>query len=210
MADDDDIKMDRRNFFRLGIHKAAKAAVGVAEARIMQQASRYIRPPFAVDEIDFLTKCTRCHDCIEACPHQTIFSLSARLGIEIVSTPALDLINGACHLCQDWPCVAACEPEALKFPEKETSEDEIEDEQFAPAPRLAVVHINPDVCLPYMGPECGVCGSVCPVPGAIMWNLSKPQINMDICTGCALCRQSCITEPKAVTISSIKHSPHSE
>ena len=208
MTDNDDVKLDRRNFFRLGIHKAAKAAVDVAEARIMQQASRYIRPPFAIDEIDFLTKCTRCHDCIEACPHQTIFPLSAKLGIEIVSTPALDLINGACHLCEDWPCVAVCEPEALKIPETENSEDDIVYEQCSP--HLAEVHINPDVCLPYMGPECGVCGSVCPVPGAISWDLSKPQINMDICTGCAICRQSCITDPKAITISSIKHLSQSE
>ncbi|MCP4072342.1 MAG: hypothetical protein GY742_11465 [Hyphomicrobiales bacterium] len=45
-----------------------------------------MRPPFAIEEFDFLTKCTRCHDCIEACPHQAIYSLSSRRGIEIGST----------------------------------------------------------------------------------------------------------------------------
>ena len=208
MADNDNINLDRRNFFRLGIHKAAKVVVDVAEATVMQRASRYIRPPFAIDEIDFLEKCTRCHDCIEACPHQTIFPLSARLGNELASTPALDLTNGACHLCQDWPCVAACEPEALKLPEEEFPEKEFRDEQYSP--RLADVFINPEICLPYMGPECGVCGSVCPVPGAISWEMSKPKINMDTCTGCAMCRQSCITEPNAITISSIKHTSQPE
>lgn len=208
MTDDENINLDRRNFFRLGIHKAAKAVVDVTEATIMQRASRYIRPPFAIDEIDFLEKCTRCRDCIEACPHQTIFPLSDRLGNDIAATPALDLTNGACHLCQDWPCVAACEPEALKLPEEETPEKEFKDEQKLP--RLADVFINPEICLPYMGPECGVCGSVCPVPGAITWDLSKPQINMDTCTGCALCRQSCITQPKAINISSLKHPSHLE
>ncbi len=205
-------KLDRRNFFRLGVHKVAKAAVDVAEARINQRASLYIRPPFAIEEFDFLTKCTRCHDCIEACPHQIIFSLSSRLGIEIVSTPALDLTNGACHLCQDWPCVVACEPDALKIPEIEIPEDEVAEEQISspPQPRLAEVQIDKSTCLPYMGPECGVCGSVCPIPGAITWDLSKPEINKDICTGCAICRQSCITEPKAITITTIKREPQSD
>ncbi len=205
-------KLDRRNFFRLGVQKVAKAAVDVAEARINQRASLYIRPPFAIEEFDFLTKCTRCHDCIEACPHQTIFSLSSRLGIEIVSTPALDLTNGACHLCQDWPCVVACEPDALKIPESEIPEDGVAEEQISspPQPRLAEVQIDTSTCLPYMGPECGVCGSVCPIPGAITWDLSKPEINKDICTGCAICRQSCITEPKAITITTIKREPQSD
>ncbi len=209
---DDDIKLDRRNFFRLGVQKAAKAAVGVAEGRIMQRASRYIRPPFAINEIDFLIKCTRCHDCIEACPHETVFALSARLGIEIVSTPALDLTNGACHLCEDWPCVVACQPDALKIPEQEVADDETEEEQYEspPQPHLAEVSIDPDICLPYMGPECGVCGSVCPVPGALIWDMSKPQTDTEICTGCALCRQSCITEPKAITITPMKYIPQSE
>ncbi len=210
-------KLDRRNFFRLGVHKVAKAAVGAVEARIGQRASLYIRPPFAIEEIDFLTKCTRCHDCIDACPHETIFPLSSRLGVEVVSTPALDLTNGACHLCQDWPCVTACEPGALKMPENEIPEDEIpedemSEEQFAPPsqPRLAEARIDTNTCLPYMGPECGVCGSVCPIPGAISWDLNKPQINGDICIGCAICRQSCITEPKAITITTIKHEPQSD
>ncbi len=209
MAGNDDIKLDRRNFFRLGVQKAAKAAIGAAEGRIIQKASRYIRPPFAINEIDFLVKCTRCDSCIEACPHGTIFPLSTRLGIEVASTPALDLTNGACHLCEGWPCVVACKPEALKIPEKEVPDDEIEEEQYEtpPQPHLAEVHINRDICLPYMGPECGVCGSVCPVPGAIIWDLTRPQIDMKLCTGCALCRQSCITEPKAIAINPIKHTP---
>ncbi len=193
-------KLDRRNFFRLGAHKVAKAVVSVVDDKINQRASRYIRPPFAIEEIEFLEKCTRCHDCIDACPHQTIFPLSVRLGIEIVSTPALDLTNGACHLCQDWPCVAACKPGALTIPIGETPEEE--QPSLSPQPHLAEIAINSDVCLPYMGPECGVCGSVCPVPGAIVWDMNKPQINMDICTGCAMCRESCVTEPKAINITS--------
>lgn len=210
MANDDDINLDRRNFFRLGIHKAANAAADLVEAQNITRAPQFIRPPFAGLENEFLAKCTRCHDCLKACPHDTIFPLSQRLGKQIASTPALDLTNGACHLCQGWPCVNACESGALELPEKETLNSAEEDEPVSPQPRLAEVFIDPETCLPFMGPECGVCGSVCPVPDAITWDLSKPQINMDICTGCAMCRQSCITEPNAITISSIKYTLKTE
>ncbi len=204
MSDNEEI-LSRRNFFRLGAHKAAKAAMDVAEVRIGQRASRYIRPPFASNEIDFLVKCTRCHDCIGACPHDTIFPLSAKLGIEIVSTPALDLTHGACHLCADWPCVAACEPGALNLPEPEEPEED--GGELPPIlPRLSEARIDTAMCLPYSGPECGACGSVCPVPGAILWDMTRPQIDMEKCTGCGLCRKICATEPKSVIIAAIKAS----
>jgi ferredoxin-type protein NapG len=193
-------ELDRRAFFRMGIRKAAKDVIDVAEARVNQRATRYIRPPFALQELDFLIKCTRCHDCIDACPHGTIFALSARLGIEVASTPALDLVNGACYLCDGWPCAAACEPGALRLPD---TEDEGETQAPPPLPRLAKVKIDPAHCLPYSGPECGVCGSVCPVPGAIEWDMTRPQINSDLCTGCALCRKHCVTDPKAIAIRSL-------
>ena len=201
-------EFDRRSFFRLGVHKAAKVVVDQTEARIEKRAARYIRPPFALNEMDFLLACTRCHDCIAACPHEVVFPLSARLGMEVVSTPALDLLNGACHLCEDWPCVNACEPGALKLPESEEGR-ETEDEDAAPVrlPRLAEARIDPAHCLPYSGPECGACDSVCPVPGAIEWNQTRPCINQEICTGCALCRQICITEPKAVKIRAVCRAP---
>ncbi|MCP5072662.1 MAG: 4Fe-4S dicluster domain-containing protein [Rhodobacteraceae bacterium] len=201
-------ELDRRSFFRLGVHKAAKAVVDRAEARLEQRAVHYIRPPFALGEVDFLLACTRCHDCIAACPHDVIFPLSARLGIEVVSTPALDLLNGACHLCEDWPCVNACEPKALKLPElEEGREGEDEDAPPGQLPRLAEAQIDPAHCLPYSGPECGACASVCPVPDAIEWDRTRPSINTEICAGCALCRQACITDPNAVKIRSASTFP---
>jgi ferredoxin-type protein NapG len=204
-----DEKLDRRNFFRLGVHKVAKAAVGVAEAKISQRARRYIRPPFAIEEFDFLVKCSRCGDCIEACPHGTVFPLTARLGVDLLNTPALDLTHGACQMCEDWPCVTACKEAALKLATVETDEDGDKDRvegkplPMPALPRLATARVNQTTCLAYMGPECGACGSVCPVPGAIIWDMTRPQINKDICTGCAICRQACITEPKAINLTPI-------
>ncbi len=199
-------KLDRRAFFSLGLKKTAKVAVDLAQSRVEKRARRFIRPPFALNELDFLIKCSRCDACIKACPQEIIFPLPARLGVEVVSTPALDLLSGACHLCGDWPCVSACEPQALRFPNLEEESEE------KPLPRLATAFINKESCLPYSGPECGACGSVCPVPGVLTWDMTKPEINRLTCIGCAQCREACITEPKSITLRSAhgKTNPASE
>ncbi len=200
-TDNNEPSLDRRSFFRLGARKAAKTAVDMADKRVEERTKLFVRPPFAIKELDFLLRCTRCTDCITACPHQTIFPLSARLGVEVVSTPALDLTNKACHLCEGWPCVSACKTEALVLPIAEIGEDE----QPLPiaAPKLALAIIDTSTCLPFMGPECGACGSVCPIPDAIEWDMTRPQINPALCVGCGLCRESCVTDPKSIKFTTI-------
>ncbi len=187
--------MDRRGFFKTIVDNATKTAVQVVDSHVNMQASHWIRPPYALDELEFLLACTRCDKCIEACPHDVIFKLEGRLGAQVMGTPAMDLLNKGCHLCEDWPCVNACEPMALYLPEKEEEED-------LPLAKLARAEINPQTCLPYSGPECGACESSCPIPGALKWDMTKPSIDPEFCTGCGLCREACIVEPKAVLISS--------
>jgi len=218
--------MDRRNFFRSAFSKGGKAAVKAVDASVNKQASHWIRPPFAINELEFLLACTRCSDCIEACSFNVIFSLSARTGARAAGTPALDLLNKGCHLCEDWRCVTACTTGALILPVIKTDTDndaEIEGEKLetqqvktfdddktevektatiAP-PKLAIASMDTNTCLPYSGPECGACISICPVDGALTLDMAKPIINQDLCTGCGLCRETCITEPKAINIASL-------
>lgn len=187
--------MDRRSFFRRGLKEVAEVAVRHADAQVSRQASRWIRPPYALDELEFLLACTRCDACAEACPHHLIFSLPGRLSAQVAGTPALDLVNRGCHLCEDWPCVRVCEPGALQRPEGAENES-------VPLPRLALAVIDTQTCLPYMGPECGACAGSCPVPGALLWEGERPRIDADLCVGCALCREACILEPRAVEVRS--------
>ncbi len=105
--------MKRRDFFKLGARKAAQVAYKVANDRATSRARNWIRPPFAVAELDFLIACTRCDQCIAACPHDVLFALPARLGIQVAGTPAMDLLVKGCQMCEGWPCVTACEPVAL-------------------------------------------------------------------------------------------------
>ena len=179
--------MDRREFLRNSFGKASQAVVKQVDARISERAKHWIRPPYAISEIEFLLACTRCNECIKACPHEVLFPLASRLGADVVGTPAMDLLHKGCHLCEDWPCVEACEPRALL-----KSDNDL---------KLARLDINKEVCLPYQGPECGVCESACVVEGALVFEMNRPVINEEKCTGCAMCREACITDPAAVDIS---------
>jgi ferredoxin len=188
--------MDRRDFFRRGFGKAAEVAVKGADKHVAERAKHWIRPPHAVPELEFLLACTRCNACIDACPHDVIFPLAARLGADVVNTPALDLLKKGCHLCEDWPCVNACEVNALAS----TDADQYDGVSIK---KFAAAEINTSTCLPYSGPECGACASACPVKGALVFENEKPSINLEYCVGCALCREACIVEDKAININTI-------
>ncbi len=201
----DEIDPSRRAFFRRAAGKAAEKVVEHAQAKIEARATRWIRPPFALPELEFILACTRCGDCIEACPHEVLFPLAASFGADVASTAALDVLNGGCHLCEDWPCVTACEPDALIFPPDNQTEIPSGKRLF---PKLAHAEIISTECLPYQGPECGACEGSCPVPDALVWQATKPTINMAYCVGCGLCREACIANPPAIMVQSLNKNKH--
>ena len=200
--------MDRRTFFRHGLERATQAAVRYADGWIDQNAGQWIRPPFALEELEFLLACTRCDACVSACPNNVIFPLAGHLG-PLTGTPALDLLHKGCRLCEDWPCVVSCQTGALAFGSGIDTEPSAGDASSSgPLPRpLAMIGIDQSRCLPYQGPECGACADSCPVSGALALVSAKPRIDPQFCLGCSLCREACITDPPAITVTSINDNP---
>jgi ferredoxin-type protein NapG len=141
-----------------------------------------LRPPGALAEPDFLRSCTRCGDCIEACPHDAIRLAAPRLR-EAAGTPVVEPHEAPCLLCEDFPCVAACEPGALR------------DDALAVLGAARVQELD---CLNRLGSPCSVCVERCPVPGAISLAGTVPQVNESLCTGCGQCQHVCPAPQNAI------------
>jgi len=98
----------------------------------------------------------------------------------------MNINKRACHLCEDMPCIAACETRAL-----------------LPTPAegiffgLAVV--DTDKCFAFKGPECGSCAVDCP-NGSLRMVAARPVVDAAACMGCGLCRVNCPVWDKAIRV----------
>lgn len=136
-------------------------------------------PPGAVP--NFYNVCTRCNDCVKACPHWAIRKAGPELGPALDGVPLIYPGDAPCKLCADLPCVAACEPQAL-----------------LPLPiaaiRLgAVAVIDYPHCYVPQGRACDECVKSCPVGAQALVTdpAGYPRVLAHGCTGCGLCVQEC-------------------
>ncbi len=142
------------------------------------------RPPRALPEEEFLQACTRCKACIEACPHDAIALAGQRFrGAE--GTPVIDASKSPCLMCEDTPCVSACEPDALRH---------------SLGLSMGDAQIQRHDCIAHQGGFCSTCSERCPVPGAIKVRQGKPTIRQAACTGCGVCHYVCPAPRNAVRI----------
>ncbi len=142
------------------------------------------RPPGAVNETAFLADCTRCGDCIRACPPDAIVLAPEKYGAA-AGTPIIDPMTSPCVMCDDPPCIHACEPGVLSFD--------------APL-KMGTASIRDPYCLAHQGTSCTVCSEQCPVEGAIEVIDGKPVIDDATCTGCGVCQYVCPAPYNAVLI----------
>lgn len=133
-----------------------------------------IRPPWALAGAAFTVACTRCDDCITACPGTLITRGSG-------GYPEMDFRRGACTFCRK--CVDACKAAAF---------------QAGPVGGLtawahrAVIGAR---CLAANGVVCRACGDHCETK-AIRFRLapggrSFAQVDLARCTGCGACVAVC-------------------
>lgn len=144
-----------------------------------------LRPPGAIEERAFLNECTRCDECIKACPHDSIIHAPLRFR-EAAGTPMIDPVNQPCWLCEDRPCIEACEPGVLTH---------------AIETLMGTARINEETCLAHNNTMCTVCSERCPVEGAIALDeRGRPTVVEKSCTGCGVCQYVCPAPENAVLI----------
>ncbi len=174
---------DRRGFFRESIGQWLERAMASAENRVTVE--RYQRPPGALPEVAFLAACTRCGECVAACPPKVIRTVPTRGGLA-AGTPYLELARDPCLACPDMPCAAVCPTDALTVPPDGWR-----------GYRLAPVAFLPERCVTFRGTPCRVCADACPVgeQALVMDGDGHPVFRRDGCVGCGVCVRECISVP---------------
>ena len=113
------MKLDpnRRQFLK----NVTRIAAGVCGAGVIlglqqQQAKAKegvaLRPPGALPENEFLAACTRCGQCVQACPYDMLHLASLIAPME-AGTPYFVARDKPCEMCPDIPCMNACPSGAL-------------------------------------------------------------------------------------------------
>lgn len=195
----------RGDFFKsLGTVLAGFVAAKLEDA-ITGAGPKLLRPPGALDAFAFLTACTRCDRCLEACTRSSLLKATAGAGLAM-GTPYILPRNMPCFLCPDLPCVKACPEGALVWPRRRIAGEEREG---ARATKMGSAHVDETLCLAWGGeggePQpCRTCLDRCPFPGeALRLDTSEPphpQVDAEACTGCGLCTFGCPTLKPAITV----------
>jgi len=182
---------------------------------------RLIRPPGALDEPDFLSRCIRCGECMKVCPNNSLHPTLEQAGLEGLWTPTLEPRIGYCEpscvLCSE-----VCPTGAIwQITPREKGWVVGVGQQSQPV-RLGTAFYDRGRCLPWaMATECIVCEEWCPVsPKAIYVQeaqvidaagntktLKQPRVDPSRCVGCGACEFACpLQERPAVYVTSIGES----
>lgn len=184
----------RKDFFVKSYRSVAGIFLQHVEGKINKitgHQNRFIRPPGAIPEKEFLQTCTRCKSCAEACPNHAIRIADQKQGILNLDFPFLDVQHKPCIVCQDVPCSQVC-PSGALIP--------IDQREIF----LGKAEIDEKRCLAYQGEKCFNCDYSCPIKGTILWNKEGPRIDPLSCVGCGICIFACVTDPPAVKFISKK------
>jgi ferredoxin-type protein NapG len=163
--------IDRRGFFKFLVGKEK-----ILDKKAPQQESYngYLKPPGAVEKGLFLSLCNGCGDCADLCSHR---SIKMEGGFPVIAPK-----ESPCYLCDDFPCVQACQTGALTpIMEKHRV-------------KLGIAVIKERDCMAWGGGSCQFCFIRCPLSGtAIILDDFRPLVIKDQCTGCGVCEYTCAT-----------------
>ncbi|WP_265434141.1 ferredoxin-type protein NapF [Aeromonas salmonicida] len=130
-----------------------------------------VQLPWSVAWPDFVADCTRCGDCLTACPEQILIKGDGGF-------PAVDFLRGECTFCGD--CVTACKAPVFR--------------SMTEAPWQYIAHIEAN-CLASAQVFCQRCQDSCEIRAIrfspMLGRVPTPSIDTASCTGCGACVMDC-------------------
>ncbi len=186
----------RREF----IGGAATAAAGVVLLSTgigKSTPNDLIRPPGVTNEAEFLDKCIRCDQCVQACATHALHPVGFGANWDAIWTPSihgtLGYCNNDCNRCGQV-CPAGAIP-ALSLEEKRKQ-------------KMGIAVVAQSLCI-----NCMVCEKACPVQAVSRTDIQKegktkplPVIDSDKCNGCGQCEYKC-PAPPAIRVYSRTNTP---
>jgi len=184
----------RRAFVSTGIVGASTAIISLTGLNSLYGkpgegqvgAKGLVRPPGAIIETDFLSRCVRCGECMVACPTNTLQPIWFSAGFPALFSPAVTPRRGFCDpKCHE--CGNVCPTNAIR-PIKKS------DRIWAKNGTATIIRQK---CLAWeFKKDCMVCDEVCPFD-AIEFLREKdnkvpvPHVIENKCSGCGYCEHFC-------------------
>lgn len=172
---------------------------GLSELDILHLATPnpLVRPPGSRPEPDFLNRCLRCGECMQACPTGGLQPAWFQGGLPGIFTPFLDPRIGGC-LPDCAACGSVCPTQAIfSLP--------LQQKRWA---KIGTAAVNKETCLAWAEDKrCMVCKENCPY-GAIEaiaivgHKVPVPVVHNNRCYGCGFCEKHCPQSPAAIIIES--------